>query len=236
MKGYQNREVLKAKYDELQSMKKVAEYFGVSKRLIMNYMNKFNLPRKPMRLPINMDMAVEYHKNGYSTKEIARMLCVSQPTARKRLQELGYDTDHYHKGYLQKESGYILVYAPDHPRADNKGYVPEHTIVAESELGRRLADNEVVHHINGNKADNAPGNLQVMDEADHKSMHSRKDRKICDLGMARALLDSGYTMSEVSAIFGLSVTGLRKKLHRSGLHKKLPRGTPAHKKNRIKAT
>ena len=65
MKEYQNKEILKNKYEELRSMNKVANYFGVSKKLILNCMNKFNLPRY-QRPPKKIKPPDTYHK-GYIT-------------------------------------------------------------------------------------------------------------------------------------------------------------------------
>ena len=62
--------------------------------------------------------------------------------------------DNYHKGFTQKENGYILIYKPNHKRSDNKGYVPEHTLIMEKHLGRLLKDNELVHHINNKNISN----------------------------------------------------------------------------------
>jgi len=54
-----------------------------------------------------------------------------------------------------------LIYRPKHPRAEN-GYVPEHYLVAEKELGRKLTPDEDVRHRNGNTQDNRSSNLEVI--------------------------------------------------------------------------
>ena len=48
----------------------------------------------------------------------------------------------------------------------------EHRHLAEQILGRDLASNEVVHHINGRKIDNSSANLCVMDREKHEHFHA----------------------------------------------------------------
>ena len=47
----------------------------------------------------------------------------------------------------------------------------QHRVVAEQMLGRPLKPSEIVHHIDGNKHNNDPSNLQVMTQAEHIREH-----------------------------------------------------------------
>lgn len=46
-----------------------------------------------------------------------------------------------------------------------------HRLVAEQMLGRELLPGEVVHHIDGNKHNNDPSNLQVLTRSEHIRLH-----------------------------------------------------------------
>lgn len=53
-----------------------------------------------------------------------------------------------------------------------------HRVVAERMLGRPLLPGEVVHHIDGDKRNNAPENLFVFQsQADHAKWHKEHDRE-----------------------------------------------------------
>lgn len=59
------------------------------------------------------------------------------------------------------KQGYYERYHPTHLHANTSGYVPEHKLVMEAELGRALKPDEVVHHIDGDRTNNHPNNLRV---------------------------------------------------------------------------
>jgi hypothetical protein len=46
-----------------------------------------------------------------------------------------------------------------------------HRVIAEQMLGRALLKGEIVHHIDGNKHNNDPANLQVMTQSEHIALH-----------------------------------------------------------------
>lgn len=79
-------------------------------------------------------------------------------------------------GRTVASNGYVLVKVGfDHPLADVRGYAYEHRLVAETKIGRPLLPGEQVHHLDGNKQNNSPQNLEVvMGGAEHHFAHRKR--------------------------------------------------------------
>ena len=69
-----------------------------------------------------------------------------------------------------KDRGYFKIITSDGRR------IREHRYIMEQYLGRRLKQNEIVHHINYDRADNRLENLQILDRATHNRVHILHDR------------------------------------------------------------
>lgn len=69
--------------------------------------------------------------------------------------------------------GYRWIYTMNKSDSTmNNGWISEHRLIASWIAGRKLQEDEVVHHRNFVKFDNRPENLQIMTETEHASYHS----------------------------------------------------------------
>lgn len=118
------------------------------------------------------------HGEGKTIAEIAALHGCSTHPVKVALQRLGLsrpakprpgvlDGDKnpaWTGGRRQRSDGYIEVWTPTGVRL-------EHQVVMEQTLGRHLLPGEVVHHIDGHKANNEPANLHLTTQSEHIREH-----------------------------------------------------------------
>ena len=88
-----------------------------------------------------------------------------------------------------KINGYVAVFHPENPGCfkckKHFGWMYEHRYVAEQKIGRHLKVDEEVHHIDHNRMNNSPENLEVLTSFEHRKLHGveyskmRKRCKVC---------------------------------------------------------
>ena len=115
-------------------------------------------------------------------------------------------------GRYKTTQGYVMVFAgKGHHLAGPNGYAAEHRVVAEQILGRPLASKEVVHHKNGDRADNRPENLSVYDgSGEHCRDHQRSlsEDEVSELKAEYAL--GRLSSSELAVMYDVSPRAVRR--------------------------
>lgn len=106
--------------------------------------------------------------------------------------------------------GYVIIKLPGHPEARDRGWGREHRIVAHDTYGP-IPDGWHVHHINHDKQDNRPENLEVVDPVTHRHRH----REVDDEHLS-TLYSSGLTTVEVGELTGHHPAVVWKSLVRTG--------------------
>lgn len=123
--------------------------------------------------------------NGETAKQIAISFgCYEQPILnslkrtktfrRKTWKRASGKQNGNWNGGVRWIKGYKHIKMPDHHLARQDGYVPEHRLIMEQKLGRKLKQTEVVNHIDHNIRNNNESNLEVYeDNAQHMKMHTK---------------------------------------------------------------
>jgi hypothetical protein len=83
---------------------------------------------------------------------------------------------------IKPKGGYYEVYVRQtHSHRPEKNWVRQHIIVAENYIGRKLLENEVVHHIDGDKLNNNIENLDICSVSEHNNCHAKAEQIVFQL-------------------------------------------------------
>jgi len=73
-------------------------------------------------------------------------------------------------------NGYVVLWRPDHPLANERGTVLEHRMILH-DSGIEVRGGWDVHHRNGDRSDNRLDNLELLPRAEHQAMHAELRRR-----------------------------------------------------------
>ena len=98
------------------------------------------------------------------------------------LGKTGRRAGHWKGGRCKTSDGYIIILRPKHPFCNNDGYVREHRLVVEKQIGRYLHRWEVCHHIKEIKTDNRPEKLMAfVNEVVHKRFERGEEVQVGEI-------------------------------------------------------
>jgi predicted DNA-binding protein YlxM (UPF0122 family) len=190
-----SRQLVASKFKEVQfPVKNQSEYLILGKRKATEKKDKDYVYNWGKKLCTKEELLDLYSNQEFSIGRIAEKFKVTEASIGSKLKLLGVqirsgslqqkidrkkglfvrEKANSWKGGKSGDHGYISIYNPDHPRANQRGYVREHLLVAEEKLGRPIDFSEVIHHINFKKGDNRPENLYVYSNiSEHTKTHIR---------------------------------------------------------------
>ena len=182
--GFTKENLLELHYGQNLSSSEIAKLYNCHRDTVFLALKRHGItPRGRIRKPLSDDFKSNlihlYVEQKLSARAIGKILGKSHNYVSDKLKEIGIEVDDRitalqssrnpdWKGGKTIEQGYVTVSS----RTINKNRKREHQIVMENFIGRELNENEVVHHIDGNKLNNNINNLALMDKSAHTRLHS----------------------------------------------------------------
>jgi len=81
---------------------------------------------------------------------------------------------------MKDKDGYERVHingVNPHPHAAGRNTIMRHVVIMERLIGRPIRADEVVHHIDGNRTNNDPGNLELMSRRRHQQLSASRQKR-----------------------------------------------------------
>ena len=182
--GFTKEKLLELHYGQNLSSTEIAKIYNCHRDTVFLALKRHGItPRGRIRKPMSDDLKSNlihlYVEQKLSTRTIGKILGKTHDYVSDKLKELGIVVDDKvtalqsernpdWKGGKTISQGYVEISS----RAIGPKRKREHQLVMENFIGRELHENEVVHHIDGDKLNNNINNLALMDKSAHSRLHS----------------------------------------------------------------
>lgn len=167
-------ESIAAAYTAGDTVMSIAGRFGIHASTVTRVAVRAGIPKRmPSRVvlsPEDQKRLADRYEAGEKSEDLARCFNTNLNTVTKIVRRLGGRVRALGKpwrgdSFLTKEGYRMLSILPGDPIADpmrySNGHILEHRLVMARSIGRPLRDEETVHHVNGDRTDNRPENLQL---------------------------------------------------------------------------
>lgn len=155
------------------TMKQIAKETGYAVGSIYNYMKSYGIESRKGLSEEAIERIRKANTGNHYT--LGRKMTPEQKAKISAANKGRWSNPSEFGGHRKKRGdGYIKIYLPSHPLATKDGYVMEHILVMEKQIGRYITRDEVVHHKNHIRDDNRIENLQLMTFKEHAAHHMRE--------------------------------------------------------------
>ena len=197
-KRYQKEEIefIKNNYKRM-TVSDISKHLGRSEKAVRGKMERMNLQlesldrNKPFEWTTEQDAFLIENYQKMKDEDIATVIGASEGIVFRRREKLG----------LKKLLKEPFIQGQYWQRFENGKRIWIHREVASKKLGRELSLDEPVHHVNGDKLDNSPGNLYVCkDKSDHGRVHNSLEEVAFELyknGLIKFNHDTGEYYHEL---------------------------------------
>lgn len=155
------------------AIKTIAKEYGYAVGTIYNYIKAYGIETRKTLTDEAKAKIGKANKGNHHT--LGRKMTPEQKAKISAANKGRWSNPSEFGGHRKKRGdGYIKIYLPSHPLATKDGYVMEHILVMEKQIGRYITRDEVVHHKNHIRDDNRIENLQLMTFKEHAAHHMRE--------------------------------------------------------------